>query len=915
MANINSVSSASYSSTSSLYGNRNVLTGLASGMDTESLIENSIIGYKNKIQSLQNQQTKLTWKQDAYRGITDKLYDFTQKYSSYSSKTNLSSNSFFTKAVNTTTNGKYKDRVSATGKSTSEIQINAVSQLATAARYSVDASTLNTQGLTASSRIDWGATKKVSDMTGSMTLTYGTRTIELDFGQLDAYGSAAELAAAIEGKLSEQSISTSTGDYVKANTRIGVNVSGNGTISFTDKSGAGNSVYISAVSGDLKNNAGLSITTGKKDDKEGRSFQVTDASKLSHKADMAEYLSGQTLDVTLDGTTKSVKIGTITGSTVAEREDSLLENINAGLKSAFGSKVTAKWETKLAEDGLPITDTEGNALRKLSFSTTSEGSNLKVSSGAGTELGIGKNGVSNYLNTSKTLGEMGVLQGLTAIKTEVATSKTEKDKVMYYDKDGALVDSDGYRIDEKGNRLYDLVLNGVSVGSFSKDTALESVIAAINNNAEAGVSASYSKMTDKFTFTARQTGEDSRIEFGEGLGKNLFGGDELNFSTDNPRMQFLTDVKGEKISGIDEATGIKYYITKMGNDFYRTQENGRPIKEFGNSPIDRADPEFADLFTKARKGYTVGQDAIAHVTVNGEDLTLKRSGNTIDMDGMSVSLKGAFNQDVFDEFGKVAADKLEEVKNSGDDVVTFTTKADADTIVDAIRSFVEDYNTIAKEVHDAYSTQPLEKNTSTHSRYEPLTEEDMDGMSESAIEAYEKKAKQGILFGDRDLSTMYSRLRSAITPGGNDRKAMESIGLTTTYSDGVTTLSLDEEKLRAALDNDPDTVKNVFAKTQEGGASSNGLVHNLRRTMDSYGSTSIATPGILVRKAGTTKSSLSLLNNSIQDQIDDLDDQIDRWTDKMSDKIDYYTNMYTRLEQLMQEMNSQSSALAGLMGY
>ena len=34
----------------------------------------------------------------------------------------------------------------------------------------------------------------------------------------------------------------------------------------------------------------------------------------------------------------------------------------------------------------------------------------------------------------------------------------------------------------------------------------------------------------------------------------------------------------------------------------------------------------------------------------------------------------------------------------------------------------------------------------------------------------------------------------------------------------------------------------------------------------------------------------------------------------MSDQIDRYTTKFTRLEQLIAEMNSQSSALMGLMG-
>ena len=55
-------------------------------------------------------------------------------------------------------------------------------------------------------------------------------------------------------------------------------------------------------------------------------------------------------------------------------------------------------------------------------------------------------------------------------------------------------------------------------------------------------------------------------------------------------------------------------------------------------------------------------------------------------------------------------------------------------------------------------------------------------------------------------------------------------------------------------------------------------------------------------------------NNFLQTQIDNLDTQIEKWQDKMSDRIDYYTNQFTRLEQLINQMNSQSSALAGLMG-
>ncbi|MBR2895690.1 MAG: flagellar hook protein, partial [Oscillospiraceae bacterium] len=136
MASITSLSGGS-SSVSSIYGNSNIISGLASGMDTESMIENAVSGIQNKIASLQQKSTKITWEQEAYRDIIDKLVNFANKYTSYSSSTNLLSRSFFNSAINITTNGSNKELVTASGKSSSEVKILGVHQLATAAKYTV----------------------------------------------------------------------------------------------------------------------------------------------------------------------------------------------------------------------------------------------------------------------------------------------------------------------------------------------------------------------------------------------------------------------------------------------------------------------------------------------------------------------------------------------------------------------------------------------------------------------------------------------------------------------------------------------------------------------------------------------------------------------------------------------------------
>ena len=396
--------------------------------------------------------------------------------------------------------------------------------------------------------------------------------------------------------------------------------------------------------------------------------------------------------------------------------------------------------------------------------------------------------------------------------------------------------------------MLDLKVNGVSVGKFSEDDTLTEVMNSING-ADTGVNIAYSKMTNEFSITAKDTGEAGEVSMSGGLA-GLFG-----FNQD----------------GTSKVT-------------------------------EGADGKLVDAAGNAVGTYTKGQDAIFTATVNGKEMELKRASNTFDMDGMSVTLKGAFG---YDETG--ALDKTSEA-------VTFTTTSDSDAIVDAIKSFVEDYNEMVKEIHDAYSTLPNEKSSKDHSRYMPLTDEDKKGMSETAIKAYEEKAKQGILFGENDLSNLYRSLTSTIQMTGAENAAFKAMGITSSYSDGLTTLELDENALREALESDPDKVRDAFSKTVDNGASSNGLMYNMKKVLDAYANTSSGSMGLLIQKAGSKYSPNSVNSNSLQKEYDNFTTQIEKWQTKMSNQVDYYTRQFTALEQLVAQMNNQSSMLAGLQG-
>ena len=825
MASVSSVSSSS----SSIYGNRNVISGLASGMDTESMIENAVSGYKTKISTLQQKRTKVEWQQEVYRSIIGKMSSFSDKYTSYASSTNLLSSGFFNQAVKVTATGKYADMVSASGKTSSSVQILGVKQLARAATYTVSGiggKTADKPEFTGSA-VDLSVKKELSNVSGSLTIKYGgDRSFTLDFGELDIYQNAEELAKAIQSKLGEQTMTLSDGTSVKASEKIKVEVK-DGNIVFSDNSTAGNAVTISGATGKIKNTLGIDPS------KNESTLNTKDVDLVDTSSTLGDYLSGKELTLTLDGVTKKITLPEYKKDGTALSNDAYTTALQTKINEAFGAGKVAL-EKVGAADGKSFS---------LKFSTTQAGSTLSVSGDAAKALGLDK--AATYVNTSKTLDE---LLGDKAVDwSKFEKVKAEGDVKPVNKKDGSGVDyytdskgnrvksEDGgktyYRVDDKGEFLREFKINGKLVGAFNKDTALETVLTSINSNADAGVKVSYSKTTNQFQFTTRETGASSRIDMGDGLANALFGG-------------------GKK----DE-----------------------------------------------------GKDAIFSMMVNGQELDgISRSSNTFDVDGMSVSLKGTFG--AYGSSNTLGKDNIAAAKA---DAVSFTASSDADKIVDAIKSMVEDYNAMVTEIKNAYSTMPQQKSNGNY--YEPLTEEDKADMSESSIKAYEEKAKQGLLFADRDLSALYSQLTSAISMSGKDGADLKSIGITSNYSNGLTTLSLNEEKLRAALETDPDKVRDVFSKSMASGSSSNGLMQALKSPLDMYSKTQ-GTKGILVQKAGSTLAPSTLYKNTLQNKLDDIDTQIEKWQDKMADQVDRYTSKFTALEKLISQMNSQSSALASFLG-
>lgn len=910
------------SSSKSIYGNRNVITGLASGMDTESMIENAISAYKNKISALSQKRTKTEWKQDAYRSMISKMSSFLSKYTSYRSANNLMSTSFFDQAVKTVSKGANKDLVSAVGRASSDIRIDRVRQLATAATYKLSGTALDGTtaafgqdkvSASASGTLDLDKEIDISNLNGSLTLAYGGANAQsyltVNFDETKTYANADELVAEINKQLEGQSVSIGTKTYTGKellNNVVKAEVGADGKITFADPKK--NGVYVSGATGSVQEQLLGGSEPSTEAGKQIKSLTLADGALDTKKMSTLEYLTtrGASMEITLDGKTKTVKLpgeDAVKGLTGADRDAAYVKAFQKSIDDAFG------------KGKLTVSDANGDGNGIQFQFDAPKGSTFAIGSTKGEILGFGESDrVTSYLNTGKTLGEL--MKGKdfsTFEKAYVLDSKGNKTNKL--------------ATDANGKQLYSFKVNGKEVGQFNEDTALSTVFNAMNSNSDSEVKVGYSKLTNELTFTAKDTGAASKIDFGDdkSMAAALFGKVDTSaagYSAGQDAI-FEASINGTSLGEITrssndvEMDGMT--ISLKGTFGYQTDEDGNI--QYESEQAKDKDGRLLFSFQGVEKA----------ASENGGKLefTDEKSGKTvygtIDADGKLTftNLAGAqvyarvdaqnrlrFDADASQAVEGSAVMNKTAIKDTKAEGVTFETSSDADKIVDVVKQMVEDYNAMAKEIKDAYSTLPAQRSNGAY--YEPLTSEDEEDMSESAVKNWEEKAKQGILFGDRDLASLYQRLTSAVSMTGEHGAALREAGISVNYSNGLTTLEFNEDKFRAALNNDPDKVRDAFTSSVESGAKSNGLMQALKQPLDIYGKTE-GGKGVLVEKAGSPLAPSTMYNNTIQKELNNIDSEIERWQDKMENQIDHYTSQFSRLEQLIQQMNSQSSYFSQLM--
>ena len=495
---------SSVSRTSSSLGNTALrgFGGLASGIDRDALIEQMTARTTSKITSKKQAMTKLEWKRDAYRSISNKIIDLQDNYLSYSATKSLKNSDFFAKnQVSVQGDPDYTKYISATGNAdtASRVSVLGVNKLATSATLiSGEKKTDSSITLGGISASDFSNKEiKTSNLSGTK-LTFGTYSItDKQFTTEATFTFPTSYEKKVDGGKTE----TVTIDYTASSDKIveqlnealdsqgflgkdgksGIKFTLNGdqiqisqTDSITDK---GKSYVIRGTSSALKS---LGFNSGNMNQDEidnGISLKEFNDHTSSFEAaaitkqPLSGYLKGKSISVSYGGQTKNIEL-------IGDKEEikdfkAFKDSLQNKLDKAFGSGKVTVGE---GQNG------------SLTFTATDNKQTLQISADSKelqNALGITST-QSNKISTGSSLWENRVKLGLGKYNTK----------------------------EELNDALKNFTVNGAKIDNITADTTVDGLLTAINNNKDAGVTAIYLGSENKFVLSSNEKGEGRKITLG-----------------------------------------------------------------------------------------------------------------------------------------------------------------------------------------------------------------------------------------------------------------------------------------------------------------------------------------------------------------------------------------------------------------
>ncbi|WP_349669170.1 flagellar filament capping protein FliD [Lacrimispora sp.] len=887
------------SSASSLRG----YGGLASGLDRDTLIEGMTASTKAKIAKQQKKKQTYGWQQEAYRSISSKLVEFSKKYTSYTNQsTNLSSPSFWAKS-NITPVGSNSSYVSVSGSSalSDTMSIVGVKQLAKNTSMASKTEVSDSSLITGS--INLGESQvsnlegqyvyfKVGSKSYSVSLKSGTTTDGYTYDYSNGKNAQESITRSLKevsiggGKTLADVIHVTADPYNAADpegTPFKLNFKSTDTANNTILFDGGSETAIKALG--FTNFDNLSEEE-RQIKPEGFTEDFMNKQKFFEPKTFAQRVGGMSMSFTYNGTTKSIEFDSAadiqTKIDAATGDEAKLKTI----ASQMQDKLNQQFGTGRIEVGTqknPVAEGYQLVFKTKDASTGLDDTSSILSISYADNGVLGKNGAfrvssgeSNRLNTNATLAD----SGLKNIEQNLNTKGKLNQDTTYF--------AGSLKAQEAIKGLGDQVTNDTTLDELKQLIATKNPSMSDQDLSSINNAIDYFKSSESATNVGElNTKMNSYVDSREM--KLKINGVDIKGLTYNST---ITDIMN-KINSSDAKVTMSY----MKNaDKFLIQSNVGGVA--GDVKIEGDDA--ALLFGVKDTNYTVtkGQDAIVSVKYAGsEDVVhLTRESNAFSMDGLNITLNGTFGY---------SGDTLIE----GTDPIKFNSKTDSDSIVKAVTDMIKDYNEMIELVNKEVSTKP-------NRSYEPLTDDQKADMTEDQIKKWEEKVKTGLLFNDSDLRGLADSMRFIFESGSEDKATLATFGLSTSTNYGDNgKLVLDETKFRASLESNSADLQKLFTRSADTSTGDKGgVMARLTEITEKYASTTGATKGILIEKAGSVYAPTSILKNSLQKSMDSQDTIIERLNAQLKTETDRYIKQFTNLETLISQMNSQSSWLSSSLG-
>ena len=868
------------------------ITGLNSGLDTEAIISALVSSYSYKTNKYKKAQTKLSWKQDAWKTLNTKVYSFYTSLDSlrFSKNYNLKSTkvSDSTKATVTAS--------SSAPNGTQKLNILKVAQAGYLTGGKLDDST--TTGTTLAELGYTGGN-------GTITLTKGDGTkknIEVSQGttvnnfinslkeagvnaSYDDINKRIFVSSKDTGKDNDFTLTGGNVDGANALTKLGLNVK-------SDATDATYKTYMQYYGDGTQS---------------GITAKVNEAIKA--------YQDAQTAYKTADAKNSNISAGYGYASAYAAMKDAFAKS---GLSEAEQDQMVKLVQMSATDRAQSVMDSNGNIYK--TEKTHDDGSVIYSYTDA--------SGNKSYIQSETTDS---VTKYYTATASEVKYNKitasdgneySEDENGLYVDKEGKKYFVDGSNLVEttgrKVNGSWEKTADGKTVAfeASKKEEATKTVYTKDSNelsNAKSGTTA-YTDLAKKAQDEMKLSDEDMSSYLST-LTTNV-GTVNTYENTADTTLEDSNEYSRKSI--IDKvhtayAQNAAQGVTDLTNTFAAAIATNKTTMNTSQKTMDNNQvlADIAAMEDSTEKDAAIAsfvkQVQSAHDIANNTSIEYNTDAKKIDGCDAEITLNGIQYTGSTNNFSVNGLNITAQVVTGDGDAnaISITTSTDTQGIYDKIKDFLSQYNSLINEITSLY-------NADSAKGYEPLTDDEKDAMSDTEVEKWEQKIKDSLLRRDDNLESLMSAMTSAMSGAvevNGKKMYLSNFGIKTLgylnapanqqnayHIDGDeddANSSGNADKLMTAITNDPDTVINFMQGLAE------NLYDSIHKKMQSSSLSSIYTV---------------YNDKEMASEYSDYTSIIKKWEEKLQDKEDYYYKKFSSMETALSKLNSQTSSLSGLFG-